>query len=203
MKNRTWTALTLLGASMLLLSGCAAAADASAPPTQPSHAGAQQHSKETAAVTTSPDSTSAGAPSNAAKMICGPETVHAVVTILGLERRPHIAKTWAHGRYTCTYHLPVGALVLSVQESADPQSALAYSTKLGATFRKTSPITGLANLGFPGYETPDGVVVFVKDNMTLEVDASGLPAKLGPHHITGNALAYQLSTDVLACWSGH
>jgi hypothetical protein len=37
----------------------------------------------------------------------------------------------------------------------------------------------------------------------LQVDASGLPAILGPDDITRNALAYQLSTTILACWIEH
>jgi hypothetical protein len=37
----------------------------------------------------------------------------------------------------------------------------------------------------------------------LQVDASDLPATLGPDAITRNALAYQLSTTILACWVEH
>jgi hypothetical protein len=92
--------------------------------------------------------------------------------------------------------------VMSAQEAANAQDALAYSKHLATTFPATSPIHGLANLGLPAYETPDGVVVFVKDNMTLEVNGQALPSKVGPHDITRTALAYQLATDVLACWSG-
>lgn len=205
MKKRTW-AIPLLAAS-LLLTGCATTAvdasepvavDAAAPS---SSASASPATAPTTAPTGAPSTASAGAPSDAAKMICGPETQNAVVTILGLGTRPHIVKAWADNLYTCTYHLPAGALVLSVKQSADAASALAYSQDLGTTFGTVTPINGLANLGFPAYETSSGVVVFVKDNMTLEVDASALPAELGPHSITRNALGYQLATDVLACWS--
>lgn len=214
MKSRTLSSLTLLAASALLLSGCATAADASAPaPTHPAHAqehsqsqtGAHthQHPQHTPAAADVADTTPASQPSDAAKMICGPKTVAAVGTILALAQPPHIVKTWSHNLYTCTYHLPAGTLVLSVQESKDAAAALAHSQQLATTFPTTSPIEGLANLGFPGYETPDGIVVFVKDNMTLEVDASGLPATVGPHAVTGTAFSYQLATDVLACWTGH
>lgn len=198
MKSRTVWPVTLLAGSMLLLSGCTGAADAAAPvSTHTSHAA--QHPQPPSSA---PAPTPASQPSVAAKMICGPKTVAAVGTILALKQQPHIVKTWAHNLYACTYHLPDGALVLSVQESTDAAAALAHSHELATTFPSTSPIEGLANLGFPGYETPDGIVVFVKDNMTLEVDASALPATIGPHEITGNALAYQLATDVLACWTG-
>lgn len=42
-----------------------------------------------------------------------------------------------------------------------------------------------------------------QDNFVLHVDATGLPATLGPHSITRNTLAYQLSTTILACWVEH
>jgi hypothetical protein len=200
MKSRTFWTVTLLAGSMLLLSGCAGAADAAAPVS--THTSQAAHHPQPTSSTSAPAPTPASEPSDAAKMICGPKTVAAVGTILALKQQPHIVKTWAHKLYTCTYHLPAGALVLSLQESTDAAAALAHSHELATTFPATSPIEGLANLGFPGYETPDGIVVFVKDNMTLEVDASALPAKIGPHEITGNALAYQLATDVLACWTG-
>ncbi|HET9347896.1 MAG TPA: hypothetical protein VFO13_02035, partial [Arthrobacter sp.] len=69
--------------------------------------------------------------------------------------------------------------------------------------KDAKPVEGLANLGFPAYETADGSAVFLKDNFVLQVDASDLPAVLGPESITRNALAYQLSTTILACWIEH
>jgi len=202
MRIRTLWPVALLAGSMLL-TGCAGAAEAQAPGPTHTPPPASSQSPASAPTRAAAPGGAPSEPSDAAKMICGPKTVAAVGTILALDEQPHIVKTWSHNLYTCTYHLPAGALVLSVQQSTDAAAALAHSRRLAATFPTTSAIEGLANLGFPGYETPDGIVVFVKDDMTLEVDASGLPAALGPHNITGNALAYQLATDVLACWTGH
>lgn len=69
--------------------------------------------------------------------------------------------------------------------------------------KDAEPIEGLANLGFPAYETADGSAVFQKDSFVLHVDGTNLPATLGPENITRNALAYQLSTTILACWVEH
>jgi hypothetical protein len=72
-----------------------------------------------------------------------------------------------------------------------------------ALAKDAASIEGLANLGFPAYETADGSAVFQKDSFVLQVDASGLPATVGPDAVTPNALAYQLSTTILACWIEH
>lgn len=42
-----------------------------------------------------------------------------------------------------------------------------------------------------------------EDVAHTQVDATDLPATLGPESITRNALAYQLSTTILACWIKH
>jgi len=67
----------------------------------------------------------------------------------------------------------------------------------------TQPIEGLANLGFPAYESADGLVVFLKDNMTLQVDARQLTDKIGPHDVTRTAFSYEIATTILACWTEH
>lgn len=134
-------------------------------------------------------------------MVCGPETQTNVASILALKSSPHTVTTWADHLYTCTYHLPDGSFVLSVKESADQGSARAYFDGLRGTLANTAPIEGLANLGFPAYQDQDGSVVFLKDNMTLNVDASDLPGTVGPHSVTRTALAYQVATTILACWT--
>ena len=136
-------------------------------------------------------------------MVCGDQPKERLRSILKLDSDPHTVDNWADSTFTCTYHLAEGALVISVQESADKASALKYFTAMQALAKGAAPIEGLANLGFPAYETADGSAVFQKDSFVLHVDASGLPATLGPDSITRNALAYQLSTTILACWVEH
>jgi len=136
-------------------------------------------------------------------MVCGDQPMDTLTSILKLDAKPHTINNWANSTFTCTYHLEEGSLTISVQEAADQAAALEYFEVEQAVTRDAKPIEGLANLGFPAYETADGSAVFQKDSFVLHVDASELPATLGPENITRNALAYQLSTTILACWIEH
>ncbi|MGK3647146.1 hypothetical protein [Pseudarthrobacter enclensis] len=205
--NKPHLALLLL--TGLLLSGCAAAGAAgptntsqtpdspvSSPTTSsaPAHHGGDAH-KSTGTIK--------DGPSDAALMVCGDQPKDALTSILGLDAPPHTVNDWANNTFTCTYHLSAGNLVISVQEAADQPAALTYFEAMQALAKDAVTINGLANLGFPAYETPDGSAVFQKDNFILHVDATNLPANLGPDNITRNALAYQLSTTILECWIKH
>ncbi|MCO4265228.1 hypothetical protein NG697_20340 [Pseudarthrobacter sp. MDT3-26] len=209
MKNRT-PLLASLALSSLLLSGCATAAGSVTTPSEVStapapaasheaaHTGSGHHSQGSAS-----PATTAGGPSAAALMVCGDQPKERLRSILDLDSDPHTINTWANSTFTCTYHLDEGALAISVQEAADKASALKYFNAMQALAKDATPIQGLANLGFPAYETADGSAVFQKDSFVLHVDATDLPATLGPENITRNALAYQLSTTILACWVEH
>ncbi|WP_283481182.1 hypothetical protein [Pseudarthrobacter sp. PH31-O2] len=113
---------------------------------------------------------------------------------------PGTTDSWVDNLYTCTYALPQGSFVLSVQEAADPDAAHAYVRDLQRSTDAAAPIEGLANLGFPAFQTPTSAA-FVKDNFVLTVDAAALPETLGPNQVTRAAFAYQVATTVLACWS--
>ncbi|MEO6821546.1 MAG: hypothetical protein ABI468_03435 [Candidatus Nanopelagicales bacterium] len=63
-------------------------------------------------------------------------------------------------------------------------------------------LSGLASLGLPAFETPNGMVAFLKDDKTLQVDASAMTSLIGPQRLTRSGVAYQIATDVLACWNG-
>ncbi|MCU1516654.1 MAG: hypothetical protein JWQ75_1375, partial [Pseudarthrobacter sp.] len=145
----------------------------------------------------------ADGPSSAALMVCGDQPMDRLTSILDLDTDPHTINDWVDSTFTCTYHLQEGALDISVQEDPDPATALKHFEAMQALAKDATPIEGLANLGFPAYETADGSAVFQKDSSILKVDASDLPAALGPDSITRNALAYQLSTTILACWVEH
>lgn len=204
MKNRVPLLVPL--ALSLLLSGCAAAAGStgpSAPAGSPASAGpaAGGHAGHHGSATASPPASTAG-PREAAKMVCGDQPMDRLTTILSLSQNPHTVSSWANSTFTCTYHLPEGALTISVQEAPDQAKARTYFDAMQALATDATPIEGLANLGFPAYETA-GSAVFQKDNFVLQVDASALPAAVGPHAISPNELAYQLSTTILACWVEH
>ncbi len=87
-------------------------------------------------------------------------------------------------------------------DSADVPAASTYFTaersRIGATHR----LDGMTGLGLPAYESTSGVVTFLKDHMTLVVDARSLKGAIGPEHHTPAYIAYTLATDVLACWNG-
>jgi hypothetical protein len=38
--------------------------------------------------------------------------------------------------------------------------------------------------------------------MTLEVDATAMPEAIGPNRVARGDFAYQIATNILACWSG-
>ncbi|MGO4190046.1 hypothetical protein AB4Y67_00100 [Arthrobacter sp. YAF17] len=126
-----------------------------------------------------------------------------LTSILDLDSKPHTVNDWADSTFTCTYHLKEGSLEISVREAKDQASALTYFDAMQALAKDAQPIKGLANLGFPAYETAAGSAVFQKGSFVLEVDATDLPATLGPESISRRALAYQLSTTILACWIEH
>ncbi len=207
--------LASLAVSALLLSGCAAAAgsvgadqapssDASAPaaPAAADPSAHGGHAGHHGGGSPSPRA-AVSEPSEAAKMVCGDQPMDRLTAILELEQDPHTVNSWADSTFTCTYHLDEGALEISVREAPDKAAALTYFDAMQALAVDATPIEGLASLGFPAYETADGSAVFQKDSFVLQVDASGLPEAMGPDRISRNALAYQLSTTILACWVEH
>lgn len=142
-------------------------------------------------------------PSAAARMICGAETRRNVADLLGLPEPPVPSASWSGQKYTCVYHVAAGTtLVLAVQESPGVSAAHEYFSELRRSLGGAQPLTGMAGLGLPAYQTGDGVVVFLKDADTLVVDARTLPGRLGPTHDSRNDVAYSLATDVIACWRG-
>ena len=177
----------LLAAGLLaitLLSGCA-----SSPAAIPRPAAA------TAAVTAS-DST--GEPTAAALMICGDDILGKVRQVLSLAGPPATSHSFLDGRYTCTYQLPVGPLILAVQQSATPSKANRYFAGQRLALHGDS----LPGLGQAAFGTPSGTVVVIKDSQTLTVDATGLPPVFGSQHQHRTDLAYEIASDVLGCWTG-
>lgn len=136
-------------------------------------------------------------------MICGQETKDDISSILALKAAPHTVDNWAERVYTCTYHLTDGPLVISVKESPDPAAARNYFDSLQGKLDGATPIKGLANLGFAAAQTDNGSVIFLKDSSTLYVDATQLPAGVGPQKVARTDFAYQVSTTILACWKEH
>ena len=93
----------------------------------------------------------------------------------------------------------MGPLVLSVKESSDDTAAHDYYT---AERNRIGSTVDTAGLGTHAYRTPSGVVGLVKDNVTLTVDATGLPAVFGAQGQKRTDLAYEVASVVLGCWTG-
>jgi hypothetical protein len=204
--------LGVVAASTLLLAGCAGtsstfhpihntSSSASSSSAASPSSSASNDMGMTAAEMANMNASAGPRPSASAKMVCSDEIRDSVTSLLKLSSRPEPVDHWANNHYTCTYHLPAGSLVLSVQDSPDVATGRAYFTKLRHGLRHTRPLGALQSLGLPAFETADGSVAFLKDGKTLQVDATGLPARVGPHHSPRINLAYTLATDVIACWS--
>ena len=178
-------------AGLFLLSGCAADGTGPAP---------EAAGPPPAVSTASPAGAPVSGPSEAARMPCSAEARKDIASILGLTDTPQPEENWAPPVYTCTYALPEGSFILSVREAADAGAARKEFDGLQSSTGGAAPIEGLANLGFPAFQSESGVVGFVKDNMILQVDASALKAAVGPHQVTRSAFAYQVATVILACW---
>ncbi len=193
----------LLAVPILCAAGCAsthpAAHQAVTTPITTGSAMAVSHPPDPSA---EPDPARSPGPSAAALMVCAPEIRHAVATMLALPAPPPVSTNWAQQIFTCTYRLSAGRLVLSVHDAPDPASGQRYFDTLRRRLAPTQPLAGLAGLGQPGYTTGQGIVVVVKDGKTLQVDTTGLPAHNGPHQQSRDDLAYEITTDVLGCWTG-
>jgi hypothetical protein len=178
-RPRPWGLLVL----PLLLAGCAGASTAS--PTTPSMAGM------TGAVDVAPPDT--------AEMVCGADISRKVVQVLSLTSAPKTSTTWLDSVYTCTYDLPMGAMVLSVQVA--PSDAAA-GKDFDAERARRAPTTELAGLGEDAFGTATGVTVVRKDNQVLTVDTTALPAVFGSNSQRRTDLANEIASDVLGCWTG-
>lgn len=143
-----------------------------------------------------------GTAPEAATMVCEDQAKNAVKDILALPALPKPVSEWDGTTYVCTYPLAAGDFVMSVTVADTPEQANTATQKLAASL-DAPPIEGLANLGLPGYQSDAGNVIFAKDNMTLHVDATALPATVGPHNVTPASFAYEMSTTILGCWTAH
>lgn len=201
--GRHWQ-LELLAVLTVLVTVGAAARSATAPP----EASMPQGTSTSRALSMSPgmsmpaSSQPADVPSVSARMVCGPEIRRDVTMVLALPTPPAARTTWTNNLYTCAYQLPTGRLLLSVKDAYDHASAVAYFASLSQHLGTTSTLTGMSALGLPAFEAAGGVVVFLKDDKTLEVDASDLRGQVIPDHQTPSDLAYTVATDVLGCWTG-
>lgn len=174
----------------LLLAGCAGPVQGASGPV--------------AVATATPTGSNHGAtdegPPVKAAMVCGKEIMDGVATLAGEATLPAAKTTWADHLYTCTYQLPQGPLIISVKESSDPSTAITYFETLQKDAGAVTPLAVLEALGLPSFHTGTGQAAFVKDNLTLKVDASRLPARVGRPPIGRTSFADTVTSDILDCW---
>lgn len=138
-------------------------------------------------------------PTSTALMICGDDIKGKVKEVVKLSSEPRTSSSFAHQIYTCSYQLPVGPLVLSVQHSDTKVAATTYYNEVRAELGRTAPLDGL---GDEAYGAATGVTVVMKDNETLVVDARGVPAVFGADGQKRTDFANEIASDVLGCWTG-
>ncbi len=136
-------------------------------------------------------------------MICSEDTQNAVALILGLDGRPATNARWDPPVYQCTYLLREGPLRLSVTEDGSAAAALRDFHALQSQYAHAgAAMKSLPNFGIPAFLAADDVVAFVKDDKILRVDATSLPATVGPSHRTRRDTTYIVAASVLHCWNG-
>lgn len=141
-------------------------------------------------------------PSDSARMVCSAEVHRDIATALGLPTEPSSTSTWAGHLYTCTYALAGGPFVIEVKELPSVAAAHSYFGQMRRDLPAAQPLLGLASLGLPGYQTPNGTVIFLKDDKTLSVDAAAMNGPIGSQRVSRTDFAYQIATDILGCWNG-
>lgn len=183
--TRRISAFGLLALALaVLLAGCASTDSSSAPV----GASAAQTS-----------GSGADKPTKTALMVCGDDISAEITLVLKLDGPAPTRSTFADDLFTCTYDLPIGPLILSVQHSDSASAASAY---LDGQRARLAPTIDLIGLGERAFTTPSGVAVVLKDNETLTVDATGVPAVFGPDQQKRTDLAYEIASVVLGCWTG-
>jgi hypothetical protein len=192
--RQSLTLITAVG----LLAGCAGSTRPVAPsePTTISDA----HPGMSAASRPEASTPPATGPTAAQAMICGSQIKKAVQQILSLPATPTPTSSFADDKFSCSYALPMGRLRLSVKRSSSDATALTYLTSRATTISAHETLLGLTE---HAYGSSTGTVLVLKDNETLEVDATALPAIIGDEQQKRTDLAYEIATNVLGCWTAH
>ncbi len=162
----------------------------------------------TPGVTSTPTASSASSgisgPSISARMTCSEEEIqNAIALTLGLNGRPKRTSQWVKPVYTCTYQLQDGPLRLEVTEFGSDAAAVHEFDALKSQDAKAKvPLQTLENFEVPAFLASDDVILTVKDNKLLRVDATQLPKTVGPSHRARRDLIYLVTSAILRCWSG-
>ncbi|WP_143587991.1 hypothetical protein [Tersicoccus phoenicis] len=193
----------VLAVGVIALAGCAGP-PAATPPPSPGLSATASSSPASAPASSSPASSgspsasstagSDAVPSARISMICTDKRVLAKVSaLIGDTAR---TSSWNDRLFTCRYPAVGGALVITVKQPPKGGERTWYDQQR-SRYPGITTIDGLTNFGLPGASTDDGVVLFLKDGMTLTVDARQLTDRP-----TGQRAqdAYSIASVVIACW---
>lgn len=217
MLRKTWMGAVVVAS--LLVTGCAAsAAEPAASPSTSTTGAENAEPSNTEPSHTMPDGTvmsgaehgghgsghaSAPEPSAAAEMICEGQVTASIASMLDLPEEVEPTSTWNAPMLTCTYDIDGAPLTLSVHDTADLELGEAHFAELQGSVEGARDIEGLLGLGMPSFTTDAGQVAFLRDSMTLLVDATRLPAELADGTMTRDEVAYAVASAVLVCWVEH
>lgn len=217
MLRKTWMGAVVVAS--LLVTGCAAsAAEPAASPSTSTTGAENAEPSNTEPSHTMPDGTvmsgaehgghgsghaSAPEPSAAAEMICEGQVTASIASMLDLPEEVEPTSTWNAPMLTCTYDIDGAPLTLSVHDTADLEVGEAHFAELQGSVEGARDIEGLLGLGMPSFTTDAGQVAFLRDGMTLLVDATRLPAELAGGTMTRDEVAYAVASAVLVCWVEH
>ena len=140
-------------------------------------------------------------PSVAAAMICAVDTGRAIQRAFGLHAVPMRQQMWMPPVYGCAWKLPHSRLDMAVDDATDPADARQRFARIRASTRRAHRIVGMANLGFPAFQSSVGTVVFLKDGKVLSVDARKVSRQDLPKGSSREAAAYAIASGVIGCWS--
>jgi hypothetical protein len=154
--------------------------------------------------TASSGSSSIAGPSISARETCSEDEIqNAIVLGLNLSGPPKKTSRWVKPVYTCTYQLPDGPLRLLVTEFGSDAAAVHEFNQLKSDYtHDKTPLQTLENFQVPAIRASDDVILTVKDNKLLRVDATQLPKIVGPLHRARQDLIYLVTSAILRCWSG-
>jgi hypothetical protein len=137
-------------------------------------------------------------------MTCSEDEIqNAIVLGLNLDGRPKRTSQWVKPVYTCTYQLPDGPLRLIVTEFGSDAAAVHEFNQVKGQYTQTkTPLQALEAFEVPAFRASDDVILTVKDDKLLRVDATQLPRTVGPAHRARQDLIYLVTSAILRCWSG-
>jgi len=131
-------------------------------------------------------------------MVCSREVEIEVDANVGIKPVRPPTGTWSNHLYTCRYQYPTGTMVLTVKELSTAAETTRYFDGLLHTLGKAQLLT----LGQGAFTAKDDSAVVRKDYKVLRIDVTGLPKIFGKLSLPRFAIAANVASTILGCWTG-